>query len=96
MVAGGVAFAFGKVENCRDDPCTLDYPAAAPVGKGLMIGGAVAMTIGLVVLPIRLVARNRVALYSAASGSAQYSLAPWVDLHTQRGHELGLMHTLTF
>jgi hypothetical protein len=100
LLTGGIVFAILKPEQyCEWDYgreyCYEDgFPAGPPVGKGLMIAGASVALIGLIVLPIRLVARQRFQAFERSMYRAGASVSPWVS--RENGSSFGLRGAMSF
>jgi hypothetical protein len=92
MLIGGVTFVSLAGKDRDVGTC---YPAADGVGKALMIGGAVLTLAGLVVLPIRLMARSRERDAAHARTSVP-TIAPWFSRADLAGLNAGLMGSLNF
>jgi hypothetical protein len=96
MITGGAVFA--SLES-DDEACDVGtcYPAAAPVGKALMIGGAGIALVGLVMLPIRMVARMQT---PHAAGrvyrTERARLSPWITMGASAGMSLGVSGAMQF
>jgi hypothetical protein len=100
MLLGGIVFATMKDDqDCPDGFCQgLQNPSAAPVGKGMMIGGAVVTLVGLVLLPMELAARVRTAevVNKRSYLAERATFSPWFVLRDRSGTAAGLSGALRF
>lgn len=99
-ITGGAVFASIHSERRCDssEQCYTDgYPAGQPVGKGLMIGGAAIALVGLIVLPIRLVARMQTPHAARRVYRTERArLSPWITTGASAGMSLGVRGAMQF
>jgi len=98
MLGGGISYAFrnSTTEECDYGDCRTydDFPGAGAAGMGFIVGGAVISLVGLVVLPIRMIARQNALAMRNSSNRA--TLAPWFGRQGRDGTSVGLAASLRF
>lgn len=99
LLGGAIFFAMrhAKEDDCDDfGSCSVveRFPAAGAAGAGFIVGGAVLTLVGLVILPVRLVARQNA--LATRDSSERATLAPWLARQGHDGMSVGLTSTLRF
>jgi len=99
VLGGAIFFALrnSQVDDCDGfGSCSKQtrFPAAGAAGVGFIVGGVVLTLVGLVVLPVRMMARQNAR--AMGGRSHRVALAPWFERKTHDGMSVGFSSTLRF